>query len=163
MKRNKLITTITVVGTNIIVGILTYIFIDKKEKRIVEAANKKVQKFKQYYQLSNQWLYIKNEKRNIIDNIKEKGYKSIAIYGMGELGNRLYEELRESEIQIKYVIDRYPESNFPDLKFVELNSNIEQVDAIIVTPIYDFEKIKKEINDVVDYSVISLEDILYSI
>lgn len=163
MKKSFFVSIITGLGASIIVGYLTYRITVNKDKKIIEACDKKVQKFKQYYQLTNQWIQNKNDKKNITDYLLRNGLYKIAIYGMGELGNKLFEEIDHSKIEVKYIIDRYPESNFANVKFVELNNNIEPVDAIIVTPIFDYEQIEQEISEFVDYKVISLEEILYNV
>lgn len=142
---------------------MTYLILYKKMNSSVSSSKNKENKFKQYYHLANQWLLIRNQGKKITDFFNSHGYENIAIYGMGELGNRLYEELRNSNIKIKYVIDRYPENNYSDLEFRELNCNLEPVDVIIVTPVFDYENIEKEITTYVDYSILSLEDVLFQL
>jgi hypothetical protein len=42
-----------------------------------------------------------------------------------------------------------------------LEDDLEEVDVIVVSPVYDFEEIEKTISETVGYSVISLEHIIY--
>lgn len=162
MKKNKLICATACMISSIASATATYFILNKRvSKEDNKSVNKKMNKFKQYYQLTNQWLLLKNMNKSIPEYFDLQGYQSIAIYGMGELGNRLYEELMNSKIEVKYAIDKYPENNFTELKFCELSDNMEEVDVIIVTPVFDYEEIEKNITSKVNYKVISLEDILW--
>lgn len=133
-----------------------------KNKKIVEKTEK-VDKFKGYYNLLNQWLQLKNEGKNLHTYFHDYNYKSIAIYGMGELGNRLYEELKDSDIEIKYAIDKNAESTYSELNVIGIEEKYEEVDVIVVTAIFAFDEIEKELSLKVQCPVISLEDIVYEI
>jgi hypothetical protein len=161
LKRNQFNIIVISLISGIIGSTITFYFITKKKDEENKLLKRKEDKFRKYYQLTNEWLLLKGQKKSIIDYMLYMNYKKIAIYGMGELGNRLYEELENSSIQVLYAIDKYPENNHSNLEFCELSTNIKKVDAIIVTPIFDYEVISSEISDVVDYPVISLEDIIF--
>ncbi len=123
----------------------------------------KVKKFKQYYSILNQWLFLKQEDRGIEIFFEKNHYKHIAIYGMGELGQRLLNCLNNSGIKVDYAIDadaNYLDSN---LKIYEPDDNFPQVDAIIVTAVFDFEKIYKVLSQNCKYKIISLEDVIFDI
>lgn len=129
-------------------------------------------RYKSYYTTSNQWLINKNEGKSVGDYFKENDYKTIAIYGMGTMGELFYDELKKSsdiKVKVAYFIDKNAEDLYygiDDLPVVNLDdiSSQEDVDAIIVTPIYDFDKIEKDLNDAgVNAEIISLEDIVYEI
>lgn len=129
--------------------------IDKKDKRI--------EKFKSYFDILNQWMIYKHEGRNLCEYFEKKGYKKIAIYGVGELGSRLYEELKGTDIEVAYGIDKRNISWSDDTatKIVEPHMIDEPVDVIVVTPVFDYDAIEEQLMDVVDYPVISLEDVVY--
>ena len=52
------------------------------------------------------WLENRNANKTLVDYFHRYGYKTIAIYGAGDLGRLLYEEIKNSDIQVKYFIDR---------------------------------------------------------
>ncbi len=133
-----------------------------KNKKLVEKANK-VDKFKGYYNMLNQWLVLKNEGKKLDKYFIHHGYKTIAIYGMGELGNRLYEELRNSEIEVKYAIDKKADSTYSELDVYNLEDGLEEVDVVVVTAIFDYEKIEEELENVLSYPIISLEDVVFEL
>lgn len=138
-------------------------------KKVIDKSSNLESRFRNYYEVLNQWVKNKNQHIEIVEYFKENDIKNIAIYGMGELGNRLYEELRTSDINIAYFIDKNAAeiySGADDIPVVGLDeiSQRDDVDAIIVTPIYDFDKIEEElINQGIDLDIISLEDIIYAL
>lgn len=105
-------------------------------------------RYKIYYDMTNKWIKNKNLNKNIDIYFQENNIKSIAIYGIGEIAIRLYEELKYTDVDIKYFIDRKPESkNISSIPIIcnDSLSIINRVDAIIVTPIYAFESIKADL------------------
>ncbi len=133
-----------------------------KSKKVTEKAEK-VDKFKGYYNLLNQWLVIKHEGKSLDNYFLMQGYKSIAIYGMGELGNRLYEELRNTEVTVKYAIDKKAESTYSELNVVSLEDELETVDAVVVTATFAFDEICEELENVLDCPIVSLETVVYDL
>lgn len=131
-----------------------------KNKAITDST-KKIDKYKMYYFVLNQWLQLKLEGKSIDKYFKDNGYQSIAIYGMGELGTRLYEDLKRSDIEVKYAIDKNVINTFSDLKVYSLKDQLEKVDVIVVTAIFAYDEIYEEISKAVDYPVISLEEAVW--
>lgn len=123
----------------------------------------KIDKFKSYYNLLNQWLMIKQEGKSLEQYFLDNEYQSIAIYGMGELGNRLYDELKGSSVQIKYAIDKNADSTYAEIEVKELEDTLEKVDAVIVTAIFAFDEIEDELSEIIDFPIVSLEDVVYEI
>lgn len=122
-----------------------------------------VKRLDSYYKTLNQWLFLKNEGKNLEEYFLDNEYKNIAVYGLGELGHRLIEELRHSSINIKYAIDQNSESIFSEFEVLSLDDNLPDVDAVIVTPIFDFNDIKQSLEDKINCNIISLEDIVYEL
>lgn len=136
------------------------LFSNNLKNKVIEKENDKVIKFKRYYYTLNQLLIIKQEGKFLLEYFIKNGYKNIAIYGMGEMGNRLINELKNTEINVKYGIDKNAGST-AELDVYELEDNLENVDAIVVTAIFAFEEIEKELSQVIDCPIISLEDIIF--
>lgn len=131
-------------------------------KKVLEY-KEKFDKFKAYYNMLNQWMILKESGKSLEQYFIDKGYKTIAVYGMGEMGNRLIEELQKSSIEIKYGIDKdggFTDSNI-DIKFLE--DDLDEADVIVVTPIFAYEDIEKELKNVLDYPIESLEEVVFGI
>lgn len=117
-----------------------------------------------HFQLLNHWLEIKGEGKSVADYFEEMGYRHIAIYGMADLANRLFEELSGSPVSIDYGIDRdiccsigrIDQVYFPD-------DDLPETEAVIVTPYAAFEQIKSILEEKVSCPIISLEEVIWSI
>ena len=124
----------------------------------------KVDKFKGYYNMLNQWLILKQEGKNLSEYFVTNGYKTIAIYGMGEMGNRLYDELKGSDITVKYAIDKNAASTYSELDVIDPDvAEFEAVDAIIVTATFAFDEIEEMLSEKVECPIVSLEDVVFEV
>jgi len=124
--------------------------------------NKRVDKFRSYYNILI-WIISKNEGKSLVNYFTDNSYKNIAVYGMGELGNRLIEELRSSDISVRYGIDKKAQSVYSEVEVKGVDSKIENVDVIVVTAVFAFEEIKNELSKVTDTPIVSLEEVIYEI
>ena len=106
---------------------------------------------------------IKQEGKNLRSYFEENGYYEIAIYGMSYAGETLINELQGSNVKIKYGIDQNAENIYADINLVSPDDELENVDAIIITPIKFFDEIEKKLSKKVNCPILSLEDILYEV
>lgn len=111
--------------------------------------------------MMNQWVKIKQEGKNLSSYFEKSGYKKIAIYGMSYAGETLIEELKGSEIQVKYGIDQKADTIYSDIDVVAVEDTLTEVDAVVVTAITFFDEIEAKLCERVSCPIISLEDILY--
>lgn len=122
-----------------------------------------------YFSLTTQWIKNKQENIELAQYFHDKSIKTIAIYGLGSMEELLYNELKDSDIEIKYMTDQnarayqFAIKEFPVIFPSEI-PNQEPVDAIIVTPIFAYQAI---CNDLEKYNcsaeIISLEDIIFEL
>lgn len=117
------------------------------------------------YSLTIEWLERKQKGENIGNQLLIQGWKNIAIYGMGDLGKCLLKELGDSEVRVSYLIDKNADNLLPDHKDVQIRickpeSDLETVDAIVVTAVFYYDDICKELSKKIDCPVISLEDLI---
>ena len=90
-----------------------------------------------------------------------QGIFEIAIYGMHYMGQRLLDELERSSIKVKYVMDQKASTQRGE-KIVCCPSDVlEPVEAIVITPIFDYIDIKKSLLQKMDCKIFSIKDILY--
>lgn len=135
-------------------------------KKVSESEKKQkayADKHLELFLLMNQWVRVKQENRSIADYLQKKGFSTIAIYGMSYAGETLFNELEDSMIKVKYGIDKMADSVYSDIDIVSPESELEEVDAIIVTAITFFESIEKMLMEKVHCPILSLEDILYEV
>lgn len=136
--------------------LITYCIYKNKE---IKSQNKKINKFKQYYEILNFWLKATFEGKSIEKVIMQQGYKTIAIYGMGEIGQRLFENLKNTDIEVAYIIDEGV-SYFDELEIKNIGDELSPVDLIVITPIFDYEIISKKLSFYYQYKICSIKDII---
>ena len=83
---------------------------------------------------------------------------------MGDLANRLYEDLEKTEVKVQYGIDRDVCNTISRISQIyALEDSLEEVDAVVVTPFYAMGSIKKTLEQKVNCPIISLEEVVWSI
>ena len=111
--------------------------------------------------LMNQWVKVKQDGKNLASYFEKNGYKKIAIYGMSYAGETLVNELKDSQIELKYGIDKNANHLYAEMDIVTLDEEFENVDVVVVTAITFFDEIKEELAGKIECPIVSLEDILY--
>lgn len=123
------------------------------------------ERLRSYYDLTNRWILLKNEGKKLSEYFINNNYKNIAIYGMGELGLRLYEELNDTSIHVMYGIDYSSGRKVSDLPVYYLKelNNVNDVEAIVVTPVFDYDNIRDSLINITNKPIISLNDVIFSL
>lgn len=134
-----------------------------KNKELAEK-DKKIEKFRSYYNLLNQWIINNHAGKSLEQYFIDHNYHTIAIYGMGEIGNRFYEQIKESDkIEVKYAIDQEASYISGMLKVYDPDeTEFPEVDVVVVTALFAYDEIAKMLN-AKKFLTISLEDIIYSV
>lgn len=140
------------------------IYLKKRDAVKLENKQREVDKYTDNYLLLSHWLETKNNGGSLVSYFEEMGYSKIAIYGMGELANRLFEELRGSKIEIIYGIDQDVCSSISAIQDVYYpQDELPDADAIVVTPFFAIDSIKEMLEDRVACPIISIEEIVWSV
>ena len=113
--------------------------------------------------LMNQWVKVKQEGKNLASYFETNGYKKIAIYGMSYMGETLIDELKETDIEVAYGIDKNADGIYADIDIVSAEDELQNVDAVVVTAITYFNEIEDMLKEKIDCPIISLEDVLYEV
>lgn len=120
-----------------------------------------------YYEILYLWLDNRNNNRNIANYFNVRNIHKIAIYGGGNLGKLLYDELKiENKCIVNYIIDKqHVENDFGNLPIIKLQEldKAESVDAIIITPVYAAEKIIVELSKYSLKNIICIDEIICSL
>ncbi|MBD5489849.1 MAG: glycosyltransferase [Lachnospiraceae bacterium] len=126
-----------------------------------EVKNLFIQQRKEHimYEFMNRWLELKQRGVELSTFFSRQRIQTIAIYGIHHVGERLYDELKESEVKVAYFIDRNPKMlEIPVLRPDEI---LDQVDAVVITPIFDFLEIKDSLSAKLDCPMFFIEDVLF--
>lgn len=111
--------------------------------------------------LLKKWLLRQQIEKGLEGYFIHNNYHEIAIYGMGHLGECLLNELRNSNIKVKYAIDKNANNILSEIDIKKSGDYLPAVDAVIVTPVYYYADIKKELEKVIRCPIISLEEVIY--
>lgn len=167
---NKEIATVTIQGK---------IYFEDTYKKMVQFSEENIREIEievsrrtnQYYRLLINWFKLKQSKTSIIEYFIERNYQKVAIYGSGEIGKILYKELDQSPIQVVTFVNK---NRNPDglnlygrmISIIGVDELLNSkgryhIDAVIVTPIYDYQKIKNVLSTrYTSYQIISLDEII---
>ena len=133
----------------------------------MEDSNTKIQKMSDkhlaLFLLMNQWVKVKQEGKNLATYFEANGYNKIAVYGMSYAGETFVEELRETDIEVVYGLDKNADGIYADIDVVSMDDELKEVDAVVVTAVTFFDEIEKRLSEKVSCPIISLEDILYEV
>lgn len=80
--------------------------VKKTDEEEISAKEKLSERSGTYYKLTYEWLQKKLQGESILAYFEENNIKKIAIYGKGSLGELLFQELRDSGIEIVCFIDQ---------------------------------------------------------
>lgn len=112
------------------------------------------------YLIAINWLRLKQKGKKIDDYLYRNGYYSVAIYGMSYMGENVYEELKESMVSVLYGIDEDKSRFYGELQIYTPSEVCNTVDVIINTTTIDNDIVGKEITQLDDVKVISIEEII---
>lgn len=103
---------------------------------------KRCDRYRGYWTTMDLWLGLIESGGSIAVWLRKQGITSIAIYGLGMLGKHLLYQLRQEDVTVSYAIDQQKELNHGDIAVYSLSDELPHVDAIIVTVLYDYSRIR---------------------
>ena len=118
-------------------------------------------KLNEFYFIMVQWIRVHNEGRSLADYFIKNSYRTVAIYGMKELGEALLQELRQRGIEVRYAIDRDADKLFVDIDIRKPDDHLDSVDAVVVTAVHYYDEIKKDLSSKMRANIVSLEDVVW--
>ena len=119
------------------------------------------EKMHEFYTLLLRWIRIHQEGKNAVSYFEKHSYKSVAIYGMKELGESLLYELENTSINVEYGIDQNAESVYVPVDVYKPNDELRPVDVIVVTAVHYFDEIEEDLRKRVNCPIVSLEDVVW--
>lgn len=99
--------------------------------------------------------------RSLEEYFLKRGYNKIAIYGMGDIGQLFYSEIKKTRVNVEYVLDMNAGRVIADIPVYYPKEGRGEVDVVVVTPIQYYETIKSNINDTYKCPIVSLEDVVF--
>ena len=128
-----------------------------REKNNAEESLKKALLKNRIYDL---WLETIINQIKITDYLVDNNYREIGIYGMADLGERLFQMLNsDSRLQVRFVMDKSP-NKLGDFELLSVENDIPKVDIIIVTSEYYFDEICQNLSKKSNAKLISIKGLI---
>ena len=118
-------------------------------------------KFENYFYILDKWMTLKETGKGVESYFLHKGYKRIAVYGLGKMGKHLIAELENSIVEVVYGIDQKAEYIYAGIPMLGLDDELQTVDVIVVTVTFDYENVKKKLCDKIKCPIVSLKEVIY--
>ncbi len=128
---------------------------------------KRVKKQLSYYKLLLHWNLCDTENEKLGAYLLGCGYKKVMIYGAGDLGEILYHKIKTC-VNVGAFIEKNPKTEqiegIPVLSCKDAGLKMDDIDCIIVTPIFDFGSIQRELSDKdSEVAIVSLDTLIYGL
>ena len=120
-----------------------------------------------YKGLLELWMKLRDRHISLAGFFHGMGIRTIAVYGAGIFGKHLYYELQGSGVHISYFLDRQQDGKPAEagMRMIYPGDPAGPVDAIIVTPVMEYEQIKEQLRGLyADFTgeIISIETVLWN-
>lgn len=112
---------------------------------------------------NKKWIQIERANLSFAGYFSNKNIHTVAIYGMGLFGQKVYDALENSSIMVKYVMDRNNKKISRIVQMVNPDLQLPKVDAIIVTVLLQESELVKWLKRKCNYRIVGLSEILNEI
>ncbi len=113
-----------------------------------------------FYRLLVKWVILKQKNISIKDYFRDRNVHSIAVYGMKEIGELICSELENTEIVVKYAIDKNADYFFSDTELRKPNDDLDPVDMVVVTVLVNNKKLIRELETRLNCPVVTIMDVV---
>lgn len=125
------------------------------------ALQDELQKNKLFYIVLTRWIGLRNGGRSCADILKRRNIHRVIIYGYADIGKLLCEELQGSDVHVDYILDRVvKQSGYDKIPVYRPQAGLPQSDAVIVTAVYSFEAIKRDLKELGFKNIISFREVV---
>lgn len=150
--------------------------LEQRNDDLINTLNKKMQmadnerdklvfdrdRYKLKWRILTDWTRINKAGRTVSSFFKEKGIMSIGIYGLGELGIFLVDELTSNEETAKitkYIVDKNKHGlSYKGIPIISPTDSLDKVDCIVVCTVMNMAEVKRVIGD--ENELVRLQDII---
>ena len=134
--------------------------------RAAQKKDAEIKRCKGYFNTLSQWMYLRHEGISIADCLLQRGLRTVAVYGLGELGRLLCRELCGTGVCVAYGLDRDAGEKEADSfcgvrRIAGLEGELGSVDAVIVTLPHAFKELEGILKGKFGCPVLDLERVLF--
>lgn len=137
----------------------------KKRTLRYDGLHYEINKWRSYTNLLTRWKKLNDRGISISEYFCDRGYRKIAIYGAGDIGKLCCDELARSEvIEVTYLIDRETVGSYCGKPIIApLEIPRDSVDAVVITPVWDYLGIAEKMYMQTAAKLISLENVVLAL
>lgn len=127
----------------------------------ITVREKTLQKYIQFYRVLLRWMDTMQKGSTITEYLETQGIKTATIYGYGDIGKLLCNELLKSDIKVIEILDkRSVKCLIPGLQIRKPSEGDKTVDTVLVTALYYYDEIYVELKELGYNNVLSLQKIV---
>ena len=120
-----------------------------------------IKKSQENYLLLRDWLELRNSNLSLCSFFEKRGWLKVILYGGGDLAQLFLEEIAGSKISCVRVYDKNADNIFLGVPVEKYSGQlIHDADVVLVSVFYDFDNIKKMINELNDIPVVSIRQVV---
>ena len=123
-------------------------------------ASSREQMFEGLYRQMNEWFAQEQKGNTLVKYLEKNNYNKIAIYGMGDAANRVFDSVQGSDVEIVFEADK-ARSLYSDVPLLTLEDEFPKVDLIIATNFMSFENVKEKLEQKGKCDVKLLQNIIF--
>ena len=121
---------------------------------------RQMRKNSKIFHVMRNWIDLKNQGKDFKGFFVSHQYRTAAIYGMGYIGESLYLELKNSNIQVMYAVDRSAIDFKQELAIFRMEEELPETDIIIVTLVEKCDDICRRLAEKVRCPVVTIQQLL---
>lgn len=133
------------------------VYVNRDEIRYIQQRSNK---YETYLNLMDDWMTLREKGIRLDKYLLDKRYEKIGLYGYGILGRHFIEEMKNSSVQVVFLIDRQGDKLYTPVPVYLPSDKLPECDVIVVSSVFFMEDIRVELKKYGDYKLISLETIL---
>lgn len=142
-------------------GTLGAYLVGKNYDSHCEKLERDADKFSVYYTTTLQWVNLYQSGKTSVSYFEKRGYKTIAVYGINDLARLLIGDLKKSDVEVLYGIDRNADNLFLEMKCYRPDEKLPQVDVCIVALPDIYKDISSVLSQSLSCPIISIEDVVW--
>lgn len=111
-------------------------------------------------ELLDNWMNLRDINIDFSTYFRKYGYHKVGIYGAGKLGTHLFYELKKTDIEVLFGIDKNCERILFPVNVYSPDQQLPRADAVIITVIGKYGEISKLLGEKMNCPMIPLEEII---
>lgn len=117
-------------------------------------------KYEMYLNLLDDWMVLREKGIRLDRYLLDRGYTKVGLYGYGILGRHFFEEMKNSNVQILFLVDQQRDKLYAPIPAYLPSDKLPDCDAIVVSSVFFMEDISREMKSYGEYKLLSLEVII---